>query len=180
MLKRLLVFCLLGTASCLASTTAYAERDEVHFGDNIHVPAGASVHDAVCFFCSVNAEGDVQGNVVVFFGSVRLAGAAHHDVVDFFGSVHADDGASIGQNLVNFFGGIRLGENVSVGHDMVAMFGKVHTADSATVGNNRVVQPFWIAGVPAIVIFVIVLVLLRELRAYRRRRMFGNYPYPPR
>lgn len=179
MIKRVLLLSLLGTALCLTCPAAHAERDAVHFGDNIHVRAGESVHDAVCFFCSVNAEGDVQGNVVVFFGSVHLAGAAHHDVVNFFGSVHADDGASIGQNLVSFFGGIRLGENVSVGHDMVALFGSARTADSVTVGNNRVVQPFWIAGVPVVVLFAILFVIVHELREHRRRRMFGSYPYPP-
>lgn len=180
MFKRILVFILLGGAFSLAASAASTERNAVHFGSNIHVPAGTAVHDAVCFFCSVNAEGDVKGNLVVFFGSIHLAGAAHHDVVNFFGSLQAEDRASIGHNLVSFFGGMRLGDGVTVGHDMVAMFGHVESSDTLIVEHNRVIQPFWIAGVPVLVIFLVVIVLVHELRNHRRRQILGNYPFPPR
>lgn len=179
MTKRILPICLLAAAFVVAALPARADRDNVQFGSNIHVDRNASIHDAVCFFCSVNAEGEVNGDIVVFFGNVHIAGAAHHDVVNFFGSVTVEDGGSIGQDLVSMFGRIRLGENVSIGKDMVAMFGSVQAPDSVTVGNDRVVQPGWVLYVPLMVIALIVIVVVREYRSYHRRLLMRGYPIPP-
>jgi len=178
--KRILALCLLGAAFAVASTPARADRDAVSFGTNIHVSRDATVHDAVCFFCSVNAEGEVEGDIVVFFGNIHIGSAAHHDVVNFFGKVTADDGASIGQDLVSFFGVVRLGENVTVGKDMVAMFGSVRAPASVNVGNERVIQPGWVLWVPLLIICSIVILVVREYRAYRRRLFLRGYPMPPR
>ena len=73
MTQRLLSALLLFSALLLASTPAHADKDAVQFGSNIVVPEGQSVHDAVCFFCSVNAKGDIDHDVVVFFGNVHIA-----------------------------------------------------------------------------------------------------------
>jgi len=58
---------LLGAAFAVSATPAHADRDAVHFFSNIHVKSGATVHDAVCFFCNVDIDGEAQGDVVVFF-----------------------------------------------------------------------------------------------------------------
>jgi hypothetical protein len=179
MIRRILVSCLLSAALAFAATSAHASRDEVQFGSNIKVPQGTSIHDAVCFFCSVDAQGTVDHDIVVFFGNVRIAGHADHDVVNFFGSVRAEDNASVGHDLVSFFGSIRLGDNVSVGNDMVAMFGGVSAPDSVSVGGNRVVQPGWILWIPLMIAGVIIIVVVREVRAWRRRQYYGNFPHPP-
>ena len=57
MSHRILACSLLSAALVFAATPAHADRDAVQFGSNINVPQGESVHDAVCFFCSVNAAG---------------------------------------------------------------------------------------------------------------------------
>jgi hypothetical protein len=170
---------LLGAALAAAATPAFANQDAVSFGSNIHIAREAAVHDAVCFFCSVNVEGEVKGDVVVFFGNIHLAGNANHDVVNFFGKVTAEDGVSIGQDLVSFFGVIRLGKNVSVGKDMVAMFGSLRAPESVTVGKDRVVQSGWILFVPLIVVVLIVILIVYEYRAYRRRLLLRGYHLPP-
>jgi hypothetical protein len=179
MIQRMLFASLAAAALVFAAAPARADNDAVHFGSDIEVPPDATVHDAVCFFCSVDVEGKVNGDVVVFFGRVHIAGSAEHDVVNFFGGVRADDGVAIGQDLVSFFGAVRLGENASVGHDMVVMLGSAHVADSATVGHDRVVQPGWILDVPLIVMIVVIIVVVREFRAYRRRQFYRGYPFPP-
>jgi len=178
MIQRMLAFSLLGAALAVA-TPALASQDAVQFGTNIYVARDATVHDAVCFFCSVDVEGQVTGDVVVFFGDIHLAGIATNDVVNFFGKVTVDDNMSIGKDLVSFFGVTRLGENVSVGKDMVAMFGSVHAPESVLVGNDRVVQPGWILFGPLIVVGLIVFLIVREYRAYRRRLLLRGYPLPP-
>jgi hypothetical protein len=179
MIQRMFTVTLLGAALAAAATPAFANQDAVSFGSNIHVARETAVHDAVCFFCSVNVEGEVKGDVVVFFGNIHLAGNANHNVVNFFGKVTAEDGVSIGQDLVSFFGVIRLGKNVSVGKDMVAMFGSLRAPESVTVGKDRVVQSGWILFVPLIVVVLIVFLIVYEYRAYRRRLLLRGYHLPP-
>ena len=179
MFQRLLTASLLASVFAFTSTPARADRDIVQFGSNITVPAGSTAHDTVCFFCSVHDEGTVEGDIVVFFGNVHIAGAAHHDVVNFFGTVRAEDNATIGHSLVSFFGGIRLGENVAVGQDMVAMFGGVRAPESVSVGGNRVQQPAWLFFTPLLVLGTIIVLIVREIRAHRRRQFFAAYPMPP-
>jgi hypothetical protein len=141
--------------AAFASVPARAEQDEVQFFSNIHVSSDSSVHDAVCFFCSVDLEGKATGDIVVFFGNVHIANDAQHDVVNFFGHVTADDNASIEHDLVSMFGGIRLGDNVHVGEDLVA-YG------------------------PMFFLVLVLILIVREYRNYRRRLFLRGYQFPPR
>jgi hypothetical protein len=179
MTQRLFSAFLLASVMVLAATPARAEKDRVQFGSNIVVPEGQSIHDAVCFFCSVNAKGDIDHDVVVFFGNVHISHESKHDVVVFFGTVSAEDDAAIGHDLVNFFGTTRLGENVSVGGDAVVMFGGLRAADSANIAGSRVSQPAWVFWTPLIVLGIIITLIVHEVRSYRRRRYFAAYGYPP-
>ncbi len=178
--RRVLALCLFGGALALAASQARAESDAVQFFNNIQVTPDAPVNDAVCFFCNVDAHGDVKGDIVVFFGNVRLDGQAHQDVVNFFGSVTAADNSAIGGDLVSFFGSIRLGENVRVNQDMVAMFGTVHNSASVSIGQDHVVFSPWILFGPLLIIFLIIFVIVHEVRARRERRFMQAYPLPPR
>ena len=167
---RLLGFCLIAAALFAAAPMARANEDAVHFFSDIRVPADSSAHDAVCFFCSVYADGEINGNVVVFFGNVHVGSIAHHDVVNFFGGVTAADHAVIEHDLVNFFGSVRLGENTSVSRDMVSMFGMTHIAPSASVHGNSVTFPFWLFGGPMLLMVLAIYVIVREMRERRFRR----------
>ena len=121
----------------------------------------------------------MKGDIVVFFGNVHLDGQAHQDVVNFFGSVTAADNSAIGGDLVSFFGSIRLGENVRVNQDMVAMFGTVHNSASVSIGQDHVVFSPWILFGPLLIIFLIVFVIVHEVRAHRERRFMQAYPATP-
>ncbi len=178
-MKPTLAICLLGAALAAAATPAYADRDAVHFFSDIHVDPDATVHDAVCFFCSVENDGEVEGDTVVFFGNIHIAGKADHDVVNFFGEVSADDDSQIGNDLVSFFGEIRLGQSVSVGRDMVSMFGFITAPESVSVGHDRVAMPFFILLAPLVLVGLIVILVVREFRAYRRRQFLNAYNFPP-
>lgn len=170
---------LLFSALLLTATPARASNDAVQFASNIVVPEGRSVHDAVCFFCSVNAKGSIDHDVVVFFGNVHIAHESKHDVVVFFGTVHADDDAAIGHDVVNFFGHVKLGENVTVGNDLVVMFGGLSAAESANIQGSQVAQPIWVFWTPLIILGLIISVIVREVRASQRRRYFAAYGYAP-
>jgi len=179
MQRRFLAICLVGVALAVSAISAHAEQDAVQFFNNINVTPDAPVEDAVCFFCSVHAEGEVKGDIVVFFGNVRLDGQAHQDVVNFFGNVTASDNSSIGGDLVSFFGSVRLGENVRVAQDFVAMFGTVHSPVSTSIGKDHVVFSPWILFAPFLVIFLIVFVIVHEVRVHRERRFMQQFPVPP-
>ena len=179
MTQRLCSALLLVSALMLGATPAFANKDAVQFGSNIVVQEGQSIHDAVCFFCSVNAKGTIDHDVVVFFGNVHVAHESKHDIVVFFGSLRADDDAAIGHDVVNFFGSVRLGENATVGNDLVVMFGTLHAADSANIVGNRVFQPLWVFMTPLIVLGLIVMLIVHEVRSRRRRDYFAAYGYPP-
>ena len=170
---------LLSAALAFSAIPAHANHDEVQFGSNIIVPMGESVHDAVCFFCSVNAEGTIDHDVVVFFGNVHIHGQSNHDVVTFFGDVRVDDNGAIAHDLVSFFGMIYLGQNVAVGNDMVAMFGGVRAADSAFVHGNRVIEPGWLLLIPLLIFGSIIVLIVSLIRNYHRRRMYPAYSFPP-
>lgn len=158
-----------------AASQARAAQDVVHFGDAIQVGQGETIHDAVCFFCSVHIKGAVKGDVVVFFGDVQIDGSADHDVVNFFGQVKAADETNIGHDLVNFFGGVRLGKHVTVGEDAVVMFGNLRAEDSASVGGSRVVEGGVIFWVPFLLIAGVVSFMVQEMRWRRRRRLLRGY-----
>jgi hypothetical protein len=175
---RLLSLSLLGAVFAATATQAHADRDAVHFFSNIRVAPGTTVHDAVCFFCNVDLDGEAQGDVVVFFGNVHIGGHADHDVVNFFGGVSADDNTQIGQNLVSFFSLISLGDNVSVGKDLVSMFGVMHAPESVSVGGDRVAMPFMIFLAPLMLIGLMVTLVVRAIREHRRQYLY-NYPFPP-
>jgi hypothetical protein len=180
MRPRLLALILLAVALGASSPLAFAEKDNVQFGSNIRVSPGETIHDAICFFCSVENRGTVNGDIVVFFGSVRLDGQANHDVVNFFGDVTAADGSSIGQNLVKFFGGVRLGDNVTVGKDIVCLFASFRAGENVSNGGDRVVQPPWLFWTPLFILTLIIVVVVREVRHARRRRLYmAGYPYQP-
>lgn len=178
-MNRALPAFLLAAAFALAASPARANQDAVQFGSDIDVSADSQVHDAVCFFCSINLDGKANGDVVVFFGNTHISGEADHDVVNFFGSITAADNSSIGGDMVNFFGSVRLGENVSIGKDMVTMFGSQHVPASVTIRGDRVLQPAWVLTLPPLVLILIFIVIVREYRDHRRRQFLGIYPYPP-
>ena len=167
-------------SAVFAPAAARAEHDEVQFFANIHVGPDSTIHDAVCFFCNVDIEGKATGDVVVFFGHTHIASEAHHDVVNFFGKVTADDNATIDHDLVSMFGSVSLGENVHVGQDLVAVFGSLHAGDGVTVDGDRVVQPAWLFYAPTIFLVVVIVLIVREFRAYRRRAFLRGYGFPPR
>ena len=175
------ILALLLFTGALVSTPSFARADDdaVQFFHDIEVTPDTPTHDAVCFFCTVNADGRINGDTVVFFGDVRLNGDAKKDVVDFFGSVSAAEGSTIGGDLVSFFGSVRLGDNVRVHKDVVAMFGTVHAPPSVSFGHNRVVFSPWIFFGPLFVFFLIIYLIVHEIRMRRMRHFAAGYPMPP-
>jgi hypothetical protein len=159
---------------------AHANDDIVQFGSDITTSADHPIHDAVCFFCSVHADGEVTGDIVVFFGGVHLNGTAHHDVVNFFGRTRLAGNTVIDHDLVNFFGSVRAEENSQVGGSLVVIFGNLRAPASFSIGKDRFILPGWILWIPFIIFACIIIVIVRTFRAWQwRRSMYAGYPVPP-
>jgi hypothetical protein len=177
---RALFFATLLALLTVQPSRAFANDDMVQFGADITTPAGHPIHDAVCFFCSVHADGEVSGDLVVFFGDVYLNGTAHHDVVNFFGRTRLAENAIVQRNLVNFFGSVRASESTQVGGDMVIIFGSLKAPASLGVGGSRIMLPAVVLWVPFLFFASIIFVIVRAFRDWQRRRSFyAAYPVPP-
>lgn len=168
---------LVAAVLALAALPAHAARDRVQFFSNIDVPVGSNIHDAVCFFCSVDAKGPIDHDVVVFFGDVHIGSQSNHDVVSFFGDVIVDDNASISHDVVHFFGTVRLGQNATIGNDLVVMMGDLKASPSASIGGNQVIQPAWLALIPLLLFCGFIYLIVSVIRSWRERQMY--YAYPP-
>lgn len=104
----------------LCASAAFAQsRDEVRFGQDVTVPGEQTVHNIVCFLCSVHVDGAVHGDIVVFAGNVYLNGAAHGDVVDFGGHVTLTSNAGVGRGVVVFGGRLNQDPGSTIGRDTV-------------------------------------------------------------
>lgn len=179
MFRKYSLFFLLGLITSLMPISAHAQRDAVQFASPLRIQQGSSMHDAVCFFCGLHADGDVNGDAVVFFGSVDLKATAHRDLIVLFGNVKLEDGATVNGDLVNFFGTVRLGENTRVGKDLIVFLGTKHASSSAVIGKENVVIPLWIALIPSTVFLLIVFGILMAIRGWQTRRAVVGYPLPP-
>src|SRR5579883_1272546 len=120
-MSRLLLY--LCFAMLLAGTFvphAHASADRVSFFHDITVGQSEEADDLVCFFCSIRADGKINGDAVSFFGGVRLnATEISGDVVSFFGPVRLDGEAHIGGECVV------LGANMHGSEDESMYGGKV-------------------------------------------------------
>ena len=170
MRARLLCLTLCTAAFLALAVPARADSNSVQFFTDLRVTPDKPVENAVCFFCSVHAEGEIHGNLVILFGNAHISSTVHQNVVSIFSSVTALPNTSIDQNLVNIFGSVHLGENAHVGQNLVAIFGVTAFAPTAAIDGNRVIFPFWLFGIPALLIGLLIYVLVRELRERRYRR----------
>jgi hypothetical protein len=163
MIRRVLLVLALSILSVSAFAEDSSRRDAVHFGDSIVVHEDETMRDTVCFFCSVEAEGNVR-DVVVFFGSARVGGSAN-DVVVFGGNTELRANASI--------------------HDAVVMGGHLRVEQGTTIRGDRVVFPPAILLVPllacALVVYLLVLLGRRMFGHPRRQVVYvAAPPAPPR
>jgi hypothetical protein len=181
MRMRFLGLFVLVAALFAAAPPAHADNgNSVQFFTHLRIEPGKTVENAVCFFCSIDAEGEINGNLVVFFGNARVKSAVHQNMVSFFSDVTTLPNASIDQNSVNIFSHLRVDENVHIGQNVVAIFASTDIARSATIDGNRVLFPFWLFGIPAVLLGFIIYAIVNAIRERHYRAHMANYPYPPR
>jgi hypothetical protein len=77
-----------------------APGNRTYVGQDVFVAAGQQVHNATCFFCSVQVEGDLTGHVFVLFGSLNVSGQVRRSATVIWGNAVVDSQARIGGDTV--------------------------------------------------------------------------------
>jgi hypothetical protein len=85
---------LAGISSMTASAQGSGSR--TYFNQDIFVAQGQQIHNATCFFCSVQVEGDLTGRVFVLFGNLNVTGRIERGATVIGGNVVIDSQARIG------------------------------------------------------------------------------------
>lgn len=75
---------------------AQAPGNRTYIGQDIFVASGQQIHNATCFFCSVQVEGDLTGHAFVLFGSLNLSGQVRDGATVIGGNAVVDSQARIG------------------------------------------------------------------------------------
>jgi hypothetical protein len=66
--------CIVFLLLSVVTASAREPGSRTYFNQDIFVAQGQQIHNASCFFCSVQVEGDVTGNVLVLFGNLNISG----------------------------------------------------------------------------------------------------------
>lgn len=178
MIPRWFTIALLGAALAVAVPPARADGgDVIHFARSIRVDHDAEIDNAVCFFCTVQVDGTVTGDVVAVFGNIHITGDVQHDAVDIVGELKAEENASVEQDVIGVLGATRLGEHVIVGRNLVTYSGTVEMAPTAAVGNQRIDNPGWYLWIPLAFVLMIVFWVMRAYGAYRKRLIARGYKF---
>ena len=114
MFPRCLVVCTLILLGSLAGA-AQSLPDVFRFGRNIVLAPDQKFHNAGCFLCSADIEGQGTGTVRVVAGNVFLNGSVAGDVLVFGGHLTLTNSAHIG-GRVFIFGGNLHRESAAIEH----------------------------------------------------------------
>jgi hypothetical protein len=122
MLPRRFILC---TLLLLPSLTGVAQSppDALRFGQNLVVAPSQIFHNARCFLCSVDVDGQTTGSVRVFAGNAFVNGSIAGDVRVFGGNVTLTSNAKVGGRIV-IFGG-HLHQNSSAISHGIAVFSPI-------------------------------------------------------
>ncbi len=134
---------LIAFVATFGTGAAFAKGNEVpSFGQSIHVAAGQTLtEDAICFGCSVNVDGTLDGDIVAIGGSIRIGdhGRVTGDAVAVGGSVHLSDGAD-------------------VAGDATAVGGRLEREPTAVVHGEASSTPFHLGVLPPVLLLGVLLV----------------------
>ncbi len=133
------------------SKPAFAgSNDRVSFAQRIVVHQDESVSDVVCFLCTIENHGTIDGDVVSFLGGVKTEGPVHGD-------------------LVSFLGDVSLAGEGSIDGDLVVMGGNLHKSADTRLGASQVIFSPAIFLLPFILLGIVV---LGVTRIFRRRPVY--------
>jgi hypothetical protein len=140
---------------CLMVCTLILAPNVRHFGRNIAVAAGETVHNVGCLLCSAEVNGHATGSVRVFAGHVFLSG-------------------SVGGNVLVFGGNVALTRSATIGGQVFIFGGHLHQDSPSANPPHTVFSP--IIFLPVI---LVICAIIGGLIVVARRMVRGPVAYPP-
>lgn len=149
---------------------AQAPGNRTYFGQDIYVAAGQEVHNATCFFCSIQAEGDVTGHALVVFGSLDLSGQMKEGATVIGGNAVVDSQARIGGDTVVLGGNAVYETDESLAGSAYVLGGHLsHVSREKGFGKKRISLSPMVSGVIGVgVLLLLFLVVAARVRVRRR------------
>lgn len=142
------------------SALAQAPGNRTYFGQDIFVASGQQIHNATCFFCSVQVEGDLTGHALVLFGSLNLSGQVHESATVIGGNAVVDSQARIGGDTTVLGGNAVYEADESLAGDAMVLGGHLSHVDRRQGEDKR-----RLALSPSVLWLLVVLVLAGMLAA---------------
>jgi hypothetical protein len=143
-----------------------APGSRTYIGQDIFVAAGQQVHNATCFFCSVQVEGDATGHVIVFFGSVNVSGQVQKSATVIWGNAVVDSQARIGGDTLILGGNAVYEADESLGGSAYVLGGHLSRVSKVEGdGRHRVTMSPLFSGLLAVVVLLLLsLVIVPRFR----------------
>jgi hypothetical protein len=147
-----------------------APGNRTYVGQDIFVASGQQIHNATCFFCSVQVEGDLTGHVFVLFGSVNVSGQVQRSVTVIWGNAVVDSQARIGGNTVVLWGNAVYETDESLSGSAYVLGGHMSHVSKASgegLSRHRVsVGPLFFGSLAVLVLLLLALLIVPRLRRH--------------
>lgn len=121
-----------------AAALAQPGGNRTYFNQDIFVAQGQQIHNAVCFFCSVQVEGDLTGHVLVLFGSLNITGRVNGGAVVVGGNAVIDSQARLEGNAVVVGGNAVYETDESISGNAYVIGGHLSTLGDRAKTTRRV------------------------------------------
>ncbi|MHB1022285.1 MAG: hypothetical protein ACYC46_08495 [Acidobacteriaceae bacterium] len=136
MFRYAFLFSVMALFVSLPASAAHAP-DDFQFAHDVSVQHIQDGKNIVCFYCSVQIDGILKGNIAVFGGDLKINGKVSGNAVDFFGNTVID--GVISKNIAVFGGNLSLLQDAIIGKNAVVFGGNLHHHPTAIIANDEVV-----------------------------------------
>jgi hypothetical protein len=144
------------------SAVAHAQHhgSRTYFHQDIFVGQGQQIHNATCFFCSVQVEGDVTGRVFVLFGNINVSGRVDGPSTVIGGNAVIDSQAHIGGNALVVIGNAVYEAEDSIAGNAWVIGGHLSPVSHRVQSSHRMSFSPVVFFAAAIVLFFLLAILL--------------------
>ncbi|HSY70565.1 MAG TPA: hypothetical protein VK813_18080 [Edaphobacter sp.] len=151
-----------------AGALGQAPANRTYVAQDIFVASGQQIHNATCFFCSVQVEGDLTGHVFVLFGSVNVSGQVQGSATVIWGNAVVDSQARIGGDTVVLWGNAVYETDESLSGSAYVLGGHMsHVSKASAEGRSphRVsVGPLFFCLLGVLVLLLLSLLIVPRIR----------------
>jgi hypothetical protein len=147
------------------AAVAQTPGNRTYIGEDVFVAAGQQVHNATCFFCSVQVEGELTGHVFVLFGNLNVSGRVRRSATILGGNAVVDSQARIGGDTVVLGGNAVYETDESISGNAYVLGGHLSKVSSAASSARRIsLNPFIFFSLAILAVLLLSLLFFPGLR----------------